>query len=125
MKKIILIVVIFLVALLLFWQLFFRNLNVMGKAALTWNPSSQSDVKGYKIYYGTEPRKGDCPQTGGYPRSANAGNTTSYQLDNLQNNTTYYFSVTSLSVNGKESCFSQEMKKTVKISFLDKLKALF
>ena len=123
MKKILLFVAIILVSILLVWQLFLRDMQLSGKASITWNASTDSSVTGYKIYYGTQKRTGNCPQ-GGYTKKIDAGKNTSYQLGNLKDGATYYFSVTSVNSSGKESCFSPEMSKTVKISILDKLKAL-
>lgn len=122
MKKTLFILII-LVLILLFWQLFLRDMELKGSAKLTWNASEEADVIKYRIYYGTEKRSGDCPQ-GGYAKKIDAGNKTSYQIDNLDEGKTYYFSVTSVNSAGKESCFSQEISKNVKISLWDKFKAL-
>lgn len=99
-------------------------MSLKGKATLNWNASTETDVTGYRIYYGTENRTADCPQ-GGYSKKIDVGNKTSYQLDNLNDNATYYFSVTSYNSGGKESCFSEEMSKAIKITFFDKLKTFF
>ncbi|KKP98047.1 MAG: hypothetical protein US25_C0013G0004 [Candidatus Moranbacteria bacterium GW2011_GWE1_36_7] len=110
---------------IIFWQIFLRDLKVLGQAKLNWNASSESDVNGYKIYYGIEKRKGDCPRDGGYTKKVDVGKKTSYQIDNLKDGSTYYFSVTSYNASGKESCFSEEMQKTVKLSIFDKFKSFF
>ena len=123
MKKIFLSVAILVVFLLLAWQVFLRDMDLEGKATLTWNASTESDVIGYRIYYGTAKRTNDCPQ-GGYSKKVDAGNKTSYQLDNLKDGRTYYFSVTSVNAAGKESCFSEEMSKKIQISFWDKIKSI-
>lgn len=123
MKKI-LSAAIILAAVLLFWKLFLRDINPKGEARLTWNASAESDLKGYRIYYGTEKRKSDCPQ-GGYAKKIDAGKNNSYQVDDLDDGKTYYFSVTSVNFAGKESCFSEEMSKTIKMSSWDKIKAIF
>ncbi|NTW27106.1 MAG: fibronectin type III domain-containing protein [Candidatus Moranbacteria bacterium] len=124
-RKLFLIAGIVFVLTILFWQLFLRDMKIFGKANLTWNASSETDIKGYKIYYGTEKRKGDCPKDGAYKKKVDVGNVTSYQLENLNDSSTYYFSVTSYNTGGKESCFSEEMSKTVKLSIFDKMKTLF
>lgn len=124
-RKFFLIMGIVIVLAVLCWQLFLRDMKLFGKANLTWNASSETDIKGYKIYYGTEKRRGDCPKDGGYKKKVDVGNVTSYQLDNLTDSSTYYFSVTSYNTSGKESCFSAEMSKTVKLSIFDKLKTFF
>ena len=124
-RKTFLIIGIVILIAIIFWQLFLRDMKVFGMANLSWNASSESDIKGYKIYYGTTKRKGDCPNDGGYTKKVDVGNKTSYQLYNLKDSSTYYFSVTSYNISGKESCFSAEMSKTVKLSILDKLKTFF
>ena len=78
-------------------------------------------MKGYKVYYGENPRNGNCP-SGGYENKIDVGNVTNYKVKKLANNKTYYFSVTSYNQAGKESCFSKEMHKEIKIKFLDKIK---
>lgn len=124
-KKSFLVLGIAILSAIIFWQFFLRDLSLMGKATLTWDAAGEQDIKGYRIYYGTEKRKGDCPKDGGYAKKVDVGNKTSYQLDNLKDSSTYYFSVTSYNTGGKESCFSEEMSKTVKLSIFDKLKTLF
>lgn len=121
-KKYLIGLLIVILSVFLLWQSFPKRDNLLGKANLSWNPSSESDIKGYRIYYGTEKRKGDCPKDGGYGKKVDVGNRTSYQLENLENNSTYYFSVTSYNTSGKESCFSEEMSKTVRVSLIERLK---
>lgn len=95
-----------------------------GEATLSWNANTEEDLSGYKIYYGSEPRKGDCPKDGGYAKSVNAGNVTTYKVGNLEPGQTYYFSVTSSNKSGKESCFSPEMKKEIVLDAVGKLDRL-
>jgi len=100
-------------------------MNLTGKANLSWNPCTEANVAGYRIYYGTEKRNGDCPSGGGYAQKVDVGNHTSYQINNLKDKTVYYFSVTSYNTSGKESCFSEEMKKSITVSIWEQLKELF
>lgn len=125
MKKIFLILLIFLVAGILFWLSSSRNIEMAGDATLSWNASAETNIAGYRIYYGTQKRSKDCPSAGEYAKKVDIGNRTSYKLNNLQDGTTYYFSVTSYDTNGKESCFSEEMKKTISVSKWQKLKKMF
>jgi hypothetical protein len=37
-----------------------------GTATVSWNANTESDLAGYRIYYGTAPRTDKCPP-GGYP----------------------------------------------------------
>lgn len=122
-KNIILIVAALLVFMSLIWQVFVKEEAVLGSATLTWNASSEKNVTGYNVYYGSKKRTGDCPK-GGYAKKVGVGNKTSYEIKNLKDGGTYYFSVTSVNDAGKESCFSEEMSKEIKISFWDKIKSL-
>lgn len=88
-----------------------------GTATLHWNANTEPDLAGYKIYYGTKARTGDCPP-GGYSGNADVGktdtpDTPAYTLKELENSKTYYFSITSYDTSGNESCFSQEISKQV------------
>ncbi len=67
----------------------------------SWDPNSESDLAGYRIYYGT--------QSGSYNTNVDAGNAASVEIKGLQTNTTYYFAVTAYDVTGNESPFSQEV----------------
>lgn len=86
-----------------------------GTAVLSWNTNTESDLAGYKIYYGATPRTGNCPP-GGYPQKVDVGNKTSYTIDKLEKGKTYYFSITSYDKFGNESCFSSEVKKIISAS---------
>lgn len=107
MKKSLLKIIIILIIILLG-----NNIAFAGTANLSWNANSESDLSGYKIYYGTSPRTGDCP-TGGYPNVLNAGNATSYAINNLTDGQTYHFSITAYDTSNNESCFSSEESKTI------------
>ena len=88
-----------------------------GTATISWNANTESDLAGYRIYYGTSPRTDKCPP-GGYPSKIDAGKTDtpdkpSYKIENLENGKTFYFSVTSFDSSGNESCFSDEIDKAI------------
>ena len=83
-----------------------------GSANLSWNANTESDLGGYKIYYGTSPRTSSCP-SGGYANNIDVGNTTSHTFSNLADGSTYYFSVSAYDTSGNESCFSGEVNKTI------------
>jgi len=88
-------------------------------ATVTWNANSESDLAGYKIYYGTSPRTGTDPKTCtlcGYSNSVNAGNVTSYNLSSLTDGLTYYFSVSAYDTSGNESSFSTEVSKAMPLT---------
>jgi len=73
--------------------------------ALLWDPSGDSDVVGYNVYYGT--------QSGQYTTEVNAGNTTTYTVSNLQAGSIYYFAATAYDSYGYESAYSNELSYTV------------
>lgn len=83
-------------------------------AHLTWNESTEEDLAGYRVYYGTSPRVGDSPDNCnlcGYDQMVDVNRTTSKNFSNLTGGRTYYFSVTAYDTLGNESPFSQEVIK--------------
>jgi hypothetical protein len=76
------------------------------EATLAWEPNTESDVKGYKIYYGTASRD--------YNLFIDVGNTTTWTVADLNEGTTYYFAATAYndSQPAAESTYSDEVSKT-------------
>ena len=68
-----------------------------GVRTVSWSPSL--GAKGYKVFYGSA--------TGGYTKTVNVGNTTTYQTESLDDCTTWFFAVTAYNTNG-ESGYSPE-----------------
>ncbi|KKP80221.1 MAG: hypothetical protein A2271_02845 [Candidatus Moranbacteria bacterium RIFOXYA12_FULL_35_19] len=120
-KKIILLIVLILGIAGVFWFFNTEKKKTLGSAVLSWNANSETDLAGYKIYYGKKPRTDDCPK-GGYEKVVDVGKKVNYTVNNLELGQTYYFSVTSYNSAKKESCFSGETKKEIKLSIMDKLK---
>jgi hypothetical protein len=78
-------------------------------AVLSWDPNTEPDLAGYKIYYGTV--------SGGYTQVISVGLTSTpaapqYMVSNLNSGTTYYFSITSFDSSSNESGFSNEASET-------------
>jgi hypothetical protein len=71
---------------------------------LAWNASADTNVAGYKIYYG------GVSQT--YTNSVDVGNVTSTVISGLAAGTTYYFAATTYTAAGVESQFSNETSYT-------------
>lgn len=74
---------------------------------LSWYPPTTkadgtplTDLKGYKVYYGTQSRD--------YDNKVNVGNVTTYNVTNLASGINYYFAVTAYDKSGKESEYSNE-----------------
>jgi hypothetical protein len=71
---------------------------------LAWNPNSEADLDGYKVYFGTAP--------GTYSTTMDVGDVTSYTVTGLQVGTLYYFAVTAYDTGGLESGASNEVSAT-------------
>lgn len=87
-----------------------------GTATLNWNANTESDLAGYKIYYGTSSRTGTDPKTCGncgYSTSVNVGNVLTYTFSNLTDGATYYFSTSAYDASNNESSFSSEVSKAI------------
>ena len=111
------IVILILIAIAMFFDFLGKTGKSSGEATLSWSANTESDLAGYKIYYGTSPRTGDCPQAS-YLEKLDVGKTDTadkptYKIENLDTGKTYYFSITSYDVSGNESCFSLEMSKNI------------
>ncbi len=85
----------------------------MGSATLSWQPPTQrtdgtqlSDLKGYRILYGSSP--------GSYPNRVTLDNPglTSYVVNNLSQGT-WYFVMTAFDANGAESSQTGVVSKTI------------
>jgi hypothetical protein len=72
---------------------------------LVWDPSANSNVAGYKIYYGVVSHV--------YTDSVDVGNVTNAIITGLSASTTYYFAATTYDASGYESGFSNETITTV------------
>jgi hypothetical protein len=71
---------------------------------LAWDPSPDTSVTGYRLYYGTS--------GGSYANVVDAGNRTDYTVTGLDAGTTYYFAATAYTGSGGESTFSNEASYT-------------
>ena len=74
-------------------------------AALAWDASSDPEVAGYRIYYGT--------QSQDYTNCIDVGNVTNATITGLAAGTTYYFAATTYYASGDESDYSNETIFTV------------
>ncbi|MCP4624587.1 MAG: fibronectin type III domain-containing protein [bacterium] len=75
------------------------------KVTLAWDANSESDLKGYTLYYGTV--------SGNYTSDIDVGNKTQYTTPELQDGVTYYFAVTAKNNDDLESDYSAELPYTV------------
>lgn len=86
-----------------------------GSATFYWNANTETDLAGYKIYYGTSPRTG-TQAPGGYSSIVDVGKATTYVINNLTEGQTYYFSLVAYDTSQNVSPFSNELKKTIPVT---------
>ena len=72
---------------------------------VTWNANTDSDLAGYKIYYGTS--------SGVYSTTIDVKNVTIYDITNIPDNRTYYIALTAYDTSGNESIKSNEVNIAV------------
>jgi len=71
---------------------------------LSWDPNSESDLAGYRLYYGTA--------SGVYGMPITLGIQTTFTITNLPPGT-YFFALTAFNTSGLESGFSNEVTTTI------------
>mgnify|MGYP006299498725 CR=1 FL=1 len=76
-----------------------------GDVNVTWDPNSEPDLSGYKVYYGTSSRS--------YSTILDVGNTTEHTITNLTDGVQYYFAVTAYDTALNESGYSEEVNTFV------------
>ena len=74
-----------------------------GSATVTWNANTESDLSGYRVFYGTSSRN--------YPNSISVGKVTSATINGLTVGTTYYFALKAVDTSGNLSGYSAEVTK--------------
>ena len=80
-----------------------------GSATLSWGANTETDLAGYRIYYGMEP--------GVYGSTSALITGTSYTITGLQEGKTYYFVVTAVDTAGNESGYSTpEVSKAIPVT---------
>ena len=75
-----------------------------GDAILSWDPNSETDLAGYKVYHRLA--------TGNFGVPIDVGNQTTYTVTGLGDGT-YHFAITAYDTSGNESPKSTEVSKTV------------
>jgi len=88
----------------LFFLLFLSLLPPLVFAAqirIAWDPNTEPDLAGYRLYYGTA--------SGTYEEPIDTGNVTTYTLAGLTLGQTYFISVTALDTSNNESGYSNEV----------------
>ncbi|MCP4252190.1 MAG: fibronectin type III domain-containing protein [Candidatus Scalindua sp.] len=77
------------------------SVSYSGQVALSWDPNTENNVVGYRIYYGDS--------SGNYGSNVDVGNRTSYTIKDMEIGKTYYFVVTAYNTGGIESGNSAEV----------------
>jgi hypothetical protein len=72
---------------------------------IAWDPSDDSEVAGYIVKYGTQPRD--------YRTQVDVGRSTTFKADGLVAGQTYYFTVQAYSADGKQSAPATELPAVV------------
>ncbi len=72
--------------------------------SLAWDPNTETDLAGYKVYYGTASHS--------YTTVIDVHNVTTYSVTGLGAGT-WYFAVTAYNTTGAESTFSNEVSTTI------------
>lgn len=76
-----------------------------GTLTLAWDANSETNIAGYRLYYGT--------QVGSHPTMVDVGKSTTWQLRSLTDAQKYYFVVTAYNTAGLESLPSPEISGSV------------
>jgi len=84
----------------------FSGLALAGSATLHWGTSPESDLAGYRVYYGVQSRSYG-------PYIPIGPNVHSYTVNGLVEGKTYYFALTAVDRSGNESGYSKEVSKTI------------
>lgn len=94
--------------LLPFVVIFLTSVNAFaanGSISLAWDRSTETDVVGYKVYWGTSSRL--------YTAQQDNQNEITATISNLEVGSRYYFAVTAYNQSGLESAYSQEVSGIV------------
>jgi hypothetical protein len=85
---------------------FGADLGFTQNVAVTWNPNTEPDIAGYKIYYGQISKN--------YNHSIDLNRKTEYIISSLPDTGFYYFAVTAYDLAGNESGYSKEVSIYIK-----------
>ena len=80
-----------------------------GSIHISWDESLESDLSGYKVYYGTSSKN--------YTDTIDTGIVDSYTITGLTNETKYFITVTAVDLAGNESVRSAEVSETPNLIF--------
>lgn len=81
--------------------------TVTGSVTFQWDPSTDTDLAGYRVYRST------TSGSFGAPIATLSASATSYQATNLQKGLEYFFVVSAFDINGNESPFSNQVSRVI------------
>ena len=93
------------ISLFLFVILLSRPFDSVAQIKLAWDPNTEPDLAGYRVYYGTASRN--------YRYSIDVGNVTTCTLPGLTQGVTYYIVITAYDSAKNESAYSNEVSGRV------------
>jgi len=85
----------------------FPATGIASSLQVAWSANTDTDLAGYKVYYGT--------QSGTYGNPVDVGNATSYQISNVVAGSTYFVAVTAYDASSNESDKSTEQSISVPV----------
>lgn len=88
--------------------LFESSARASSAVVIGWNQSSDTNVVGYKLYYGTTSQD--------YSNVVVLGNVTNATISGISPGTKYFFAATTYTLAGEESAYSGEVSYTVPMS---------
>jgi len=97
-----------LIGFALFWMSHASSTWGAQNVTLAWDANIETNVAGYKVYYGVGSRA--------YTNAINAGNVTNQTVPGLIEGTTYYFAATAYDISSIESDYSDEVTYTVPLT---------
>ena len=83
------------------FSLGWSSFGFSAEVTLAWDPNTEPDLAGYKIYIGVQSRQ--------YSWIQDVGTRAQATLGNLDGNITYFLSITAYNTRGMESSFSSEL----------------
>jgi hypothetical protein len=81
------------------------SLAFAGEVTLAWDPNTEPDLAGYRVYYGFGSRN--------YDHVLDVGDRTNCQVTGLEQGRTYYFAATAVNAANMESDFSNEVSTSL------------
>lgn len=95
-------------SLMILTMLFLFPMSVIAASLkISWNANTDSDLSGYKVYYGTT--------SGTYATTVNVGNATTYTIPSLSTGKTYYAAITAYDTSANESVKSSEVSAYIPV----------